>query len=99
MSKNCPGGFCATGDLVSVCSFAFLDGLAGLHLKLTVTLHLGRQRDIKTGGEAVIADIPMQSVSGEKGTVQVFSEDSMCSYSRILEKKIFASGGWCFVER
>lgn len=50
LSKNCPAGFCATGDLVSVCSFAFLDGLAGLHLKFTVTLHLGRQKERHQNG-------------------------------------------------
>lgn len=45
LSKNYPSGFCAMGDVVSVCSLAFLDGPTGLCLKFTVVLHLQRQRE------------------------------------------------------
>lgn len=86
LSKKCSAGFSAMADLVSACSLAFLDGPTGLHLMFTVTLC--RRREIKTGGEAVITDIPMQWVTWEKGTIEVYSGDSMCfSYSRILKGK------------
>lgn len=50
LSKNCPAGFCAMGDLVSVCGLAFLDGPTGLHLKFTVILHLWRQKERNRNG-------------------------------------------------
>lgn len=95
LSKKRSAGFSAMADLISACSLAFLDGPTGLHLTFTVTLH--RKREVKTGGGAVITDIPMQWVTWEKGTVQVYSGDSVCfSYSRILKgKKKSLSGGWC----
>lgn len=53
---------------------------------------MGTERN-KMRGEAVITDIPMLSVAGEKGTVQVFQWGQyVFSYSRILEKKIFQWG-------
>lgn len=61
LSKKRSAGFSAMADLVSACSLAFLDGPTGLHLTFTVTLH--RKREVKTGGGAVITDIPMQWVT------------------------------------
>lgn len=63
--------------LVSVCSLVFPDGPTGLHLTFSVTLH--REKEIKMGGEVVITDIPVQWVTREKGTVQIYSGDRMCS--------------------
>lgn len=77
LSKNSSAGFSATADLVSVCSLAFLDGPTGLRLTFTVTLP--RKKEIKMGGEVVITDIPMQWVTREKGTVQIYSGYGMCS--------------------
>lgn len=97
LSKKRSAGFSAMADLVSACSLAFLDGPTGLHLTFTVTLH--RKREVKTGGGAVITDIPMQWVTWEKGTVQVYSGDSVCfSYSRILKgkkKNLWVGDGGC----
>lgn len=76
LSEECSAGFSATADLVSVCSLAFLDGPTGLRLTFTVTLL--RKREIKTGGEAVITGISPW-VTWEKGTVQVYGGDRMCS--------------------
>lgn len=45
-SENCPAGFCAMADLVSVRSLAFLDGpTEELHLKFAVVLRLWRQKE------------------------------------------------------
>lgn len=75
LSKKCSAGFSAMADPVSACSLAFLDGPTGLHLTFTVTLC--RRREIKRGGEAVITDIRVQWVTWEKGTIEVYSGDSV----------------------
>lgn len=77
LCKNSFAGFSATADLVSVCSLAFLDGPTGLHLTFIVALR--RKKEIKMGGEVVITDISTQGVTGEKGTVQIYRGDSVCS--------------------
>lgn len=52
LSKSCPPGSCATGDLVSLCSLVFLDGATGLKLLLIFTSGV-RKGEIKMGDEAV----------------------------------------------
>lgn len=74
LSKNCSAGFCATGDLVSACSLAFLDGPTGLYLKFTVALHLQRQ-EVRQSSPTSLCSRSQE----RRAQFRSSSEDSTCS--------------------
>lgn len=77
----CPAGFCAMGDLVSVCSLAFLDGPTVLHLKFTVALHLMEAEREKSKREVRPSSqtSPCRRWQERRAQFRSSSEDSMCS--------------------